>query len=56
MIEVLIKKQKPQIMLEKFLKAKGTQKLSKEEQKNISGGNIPPGLCWDIWTEKEYKC
>ncbi|WP_281231058.1 hypothetical protein [Flavobacterium gelatinilyticum] len=43
-------------MLEKFLNAEGTQKLSQEEQKNISGGNMPPGICYDYVTAKEYKC
>ncbi|WPO80367.1 hypothetical protein [Flavobacterium sp. KACC 22761] len=43
-------------MLEKFLKAEGTKKLSKEEQKNIAGGTYPEvGMCWDI-NRGYFKC
>jgi|GEM_PF-2099494 len=54
MIEVCTKKNKKS-MLEKILRAEGTQKLTEKEQKNIQGGNYPPGICYD-YQIGYYKC
>lgn len=43
-------------MLEKILNAEGTQKLTEQEKKDISGGNYPPMMCFDYHLGKEYKC
>ncbi|MEO8515831.1 MAG: hypothetical protein ABI426_03760 [Flavobacterium sp.] len=48
MIEVVIKILKTIIMLKNILNLEGTQKLTKNEQKNIQGGMIPSGcLKWN---------
>ncbi len=44
-------------MLEKILKSKETQKLSKKEQKNILGGDYSQELnCDNAVTENYFAC
>lgn len=43
-------------MLEKFLKTVETQKITKKEQKNISGENFPLEVCGEDHNARPIKC
>jgi hypothetical protein len=42
-------------MLEKILNSDGTERLSEKELKGLTGGNAPPGICYD-YQIGYYKC